>query len=358
MKIININIFISILFIISCNSPTEPPADNAPPGKRDYTWSIDSVDYGNRPSTIQLESIWGSSATDIWGAGYTSDVRDCLWHYNGFVWKRATDGTPIIVGGNGSRIVGRVWGTGANDVWAIGGTIFSSQGDEPFVIHFDGNSWSEVTGNIVNMPTGCTAIYGTVKNDFWVSELSYIVHYKDGNWIKYKVGDNLLVWGITGEQGIIFADAYDISGGNKVIIVRIKDGQQSVIDESIITNGSNYGKFEPSKLWLSNGNLYTAWHQISITSISNGNIDQSGWHSILTLPSGQFFVNSYYYNTKDYFAVGNPSLLYEYNGSDWQNLLITIKNNNITKGNFFGIWTDGNELFICDTDSGIIYHGR
>ena len=64
MKIINISIFVLILFtLISCNSPTETPIDNTPPGKRDYIWSIDSVDYGNRPSTIQLESIWGSSST-------------------------------------------------------------------------------------------------------------------------------------------------------------------------------------------------------------------------------------------------------------------------------------------------------
>jgi hypothetical protein len=116
------------LLAISCNT-TEPPIDDIPPGNRDYIWSIDSVDYGNLPGTIQLESIWGSSPSDVWGAGYTSDVRDCLWHYDGNTWTRATENNPITVGGNGSRIVGRVWGTASNDVWAIGGRILSNLSD-------------------------------------------------------------------------------------------------------------------------------------------------------------------------------------------------------------------------------------
>ena len=48
---------------VTCDT-TEPPIDDISPGKSDYIWSIDSVDYGNLPSTIQLESIGGSSASD------------------------------------------------------------------------------------------------------------------------------------------------------------------------------------------------------------------------------------------------------------------------------------------------------
>ena len=40
----------------SCDT-TEPIPDNIQPGRRDYVWSIDSVDYGNLPGFIELSSI-------------------------------------------------------------------------------------------------------------------------------------------------------------------------------------------------------------------------------------------------------------------------------------------------------------
>jgi len=68
-KICVIAVFVfTMLFVYSCkNKPTQPDDNTQKPGKRDYIWTIDSVDYGNLPSTIQLESMWGSSVTDVWG---------------------------------------------------------------------------------------------------------------------------------------------------------------------------------------------------------------------------------------------------------------------------------------------------
>ncbi len=119
-----LTIFIALYVIaVSCNTTEPPIVDNIPAGKRDYVWSIDSVDYGNLPSLIQLESIWGSSPTDVWGVnGDASDVRDCLWHYDGVKWSRATEGTPITAG-NGNKVVYSVWGTAQNNVWAFGRKI-------------------------------------------------------------------------------------------------------------------------------------------------------------------------------------------------------------------------------------------
>lgn len=364
-----ISYFIVILSVLFFGCPKDepcttcPPPDNTPPGKREYVWSIDSVDYSNLPSTIQLKSIWGSSSTNVWGAGFTPDVRDCLWHYDSVKWTRATEGTPITVFGNGSKIVGRVWGTSADDVWAIGGRTFSNaQQDQPFVMHYDGTIWSEVTGDINNMPTGCTAIYGVRKNEFYVAQLNYIFHYNNGIWKKYKVGDNMLSWGLTGYKGIVYAVAYDISsGGNRAIIVRIQNDQLYIDDETTLTSntGSYNGKFEPSKPWISNGKLYTAWHRIRETKIlSDGSVDSSSWQSILSLPSGQYFVNTYFHTAKNVFVSGYPNLLYHYNGSDWNNINISVDSNPTPEGEYSAIWTDGKEIFICDEQNGIIYHGR
>lgn len=356
-------ITLTTFYNFSCNTTEPPIVDNIPPGKRDYVWSIDSIDYGNLPGLIQIESIWGSSSTDVWGAGYTADVQDCLWHYDGIKWTRATEGTPITATGGGSKIVGKIWGTTENNVWAIGGRISSNPPSRyPFVMRYDGMRWSEIFGDVNNMPTGCTAIFGIREGEFWVSELENVVHYNNGSWQKYFVGENFLVWGITGENENIFAVAYDISsGGNRVIIIRIKNGQLSIIDETTLTDisGNYNGKFEPSKLWVSNGKLCTAWHKISLTNIfDDGAINQSGWHSVLALPDGQFFVNTFYHNQKDIFVLGYPNLLYHFNGSDWQNLVINVNGNIVTTGEYSAVWNNGNEILVCDKENGVIYHGR
>jgi hypothetical protein len=230
-------------------------------------------------------------------------------------------------------------------------------------MHFDGIQWTEVEGQLGNMPDGCNAIYGITKDDYWVAELGSIVHYKDGTWAKYILNENLLVLGLTGYLGNIYAIAYDISQtGNGAFIFLIKNNQIIQIDETTITDlgGSYNGKFEPSKLFVNNGKLFTAWHKISSTTIlPDGKIDQNGWHSILSLPSGQFFINTFYYNKKNILIVGYPSLLFHFNGTDWAKIDINVPNHTVDPyAIFWGVWTNGKEVFISDTENGIVYHGR
>lgn len=338
--------------------------DNTPPGKRDYVWSIDSVDYGTLPGTIQLESIWGSSASDVWGAGYTPGVRDCLWHYDGVKWSRATGGTPITTAGDGSKIVGRLWGTSSSDVWAFGDKIFSKPvfHGEAFVMHYDGSSWTDATGSLTSLASGIFDVYGRGKDDFWLMAYEYMVHYKQGVWNKFNIGDSTLGSGITVNQDNVYAIAYDISvGGNRVILARINNNQLFIDDQTTIIGGSGgySGKFELGKPWISNGKLYTAWQRISEANISvNGVVDSSSWRTILSLPTAQFFINTFFQTSKNIFATGYPNLLYHYNGTDWMNIVIDVPNKPVTDGEYSSVWTNGTEIFVCDKDNGVVYHGR
>ena len=56
------------------------------PGRRDYTWTFDTLHLQQG----YLETIWGSSPTDIWAGGY-----DDLFHYdvqNGLAGMETPDG--------------------------------------------------------------------------------------------------------------------------------------------------------------------------------------------------------------------------------------------------------------------------
>ncbi|MGA8264510.1 MAG: hypothetical protein WB779_08730, partial [Ignavibacteriaceae bacterium] len=61
----------SLLIFQQCSSSTEPVINKNP---REYTWTIDTLFH---PESIQtnMRSIWGSSASDVYTAGHSDDIR-------------------------------------------------------------------------------------------------------------------------------------------------------------------------------------------------------------------------------------------------------------------------------------------
>ncbi|MBX3214417.1 MAG: hypothetical protein KF850_20445 [Labilithrix sp.] len=119
------------------------------------TWtSVDSK------STAPLESIWGSSATDVWAVGGNGIVR----RFTGGKSFAIVDGVPTTVALRG------VWGSGPSDVWVVG--------DSGTVLHFDGAAWSEAT---VAFPLGrkpdLKAVWGSGPNDVWVVGDAFALHF-------------------------------------------------------------------------------------------------------------------------------------------------------------------------------------
>jgi len=77
------------------------------------------------PGTQSLESVWGSSANDVWAVGGVGPNN--IYHYDGTSWTRFVAPTPYDLKG--------VAGTGPNDVFAVGSSN---------VIHWDGISWTQL----------------------------------------------------------------------------------------------------------------------------------------------------------------------------------------------------------------------
>lgn len=342
--LLNLNLFLNL----SCNT-TEPTIDNTPPGKRNYIWSTDSI---SPPGIPYLQSIWGSSPTDVWGAGFSEDVRDCLWHFNGISWKRATEGTPITELGNGSKMVGGILGTAQNDVWAFGGRIIGSTNTtEPFVMHYDGNHWTEVLGDKSQMPDGFTDIYPIRKDNFWVSSSGHVSEYKDGVWKKYFIGKNYFVQSISGIGSSVYLTAYPI-GIDSLYLMKLSGNNFRIIDVTILFS---HGKFNPNGLLFTKSKAYTFGYGINSTSIYNEEIILNNWQDDLKQSVNGGFWESYQNNSKDLWGIGYPSIVYQYNGENWQQIFIDNQN---LSAEFTGIWGDGNEIFISDTENNLIYHGR
>jgi hypothetical protein len=169
LKIIMINIAIAGLCFLSltCKSLTSPD-DNVQPGNRNYIWTVDTL---HDLAQTGLGGIWGSSPTNVWSGGYED-----LFHYDGTTWTH----WPRI-----PCDVNTIFGFSANDVWM--------GGDDGKIWHFDGSRWTE---NFIYRPDGfidvnITDIYGTSANDIfaigviWYNDTThrgFILHNDGGGW--------------------------------------------------------------------------------------------------------------------------------------------------------------------------------
>ena len=129
----NIFLFSSISFFLaffsfnSCNT-TEPEELN--PGRRDYTWTVDTLKPAEGRSLPSR--MWGANANDVWAVGLSYLNAYCIWHFDGERWTNYTPDKYIDPRG--------IWGTASNNIW-IGST------DGAFW-RYDGVKWnkfSEIT---------------------------------------------------------------------------------------------------------------------------------------------------------------------------------------------------------------------
>lgn len=108
-------------------------------------WCVDTSvpEQAWRASFLPLNSVWSSSASDIWMVGESG----LMIHSDGCGYQRVDSGT--------SNRLYRVNGTSASDIWAIGDQVAT---------HFDGTKWSAITSP---GDTSFKGIWGVAENDYW-----------------------------------------------------------------------------------------------------------------------------------------------------------------------------------------------
>ena len=341
-----------VVVALSCK---ESPPDEPKPGtgKRNFTWSIDEVYYGDLPGPIKLQNIWGSSARDVWGVnGDSPDVRDCLWHYNGTRWTRATAGTPITEF-TGNKVVYDVWGTASNNVWAVGRKI-SHDSLSAFIMHFDGSTWRDATPpNVARLNNVMYSIYGISAGDFWVYGYEYAIHCDGSAWQPRKIADSMIVVAMDTGKGFLYASVGSPWGRDWGYLCRVLDGAISKIDSTTVS-ARKFGLL----FLIQNSSILTFPDGVITNAISDsGLVHSQTWHRELS--TSTFFRSVFRKRGGGIFAAGQWNLLYHHDGREWEQMSISVRNHTVSSQALFGrVWSDGTEVFVCDYDNGIVYHGR
>lgn len=127
----SIFLLLHTLLLFTCCNTTEPPIDELKPGRRDYTWTVDTLKIAEGRSLPSR--MWGANANDVWAVGMAYLNAYCIWHFDGQSWTNYAPDKYIDPNA--------IWGFNRNNIW-----IGSLDGSFWF---FNGSQWNRTSEVII-----------------------------------------------------------------------------------------------------------------------------------------------------------------------------------------------------------------
>ena len=303
--IVLVAVCLCFLFLnLNCkkDNPLTPPDDT--PGRRDYTWFIDTIYAGGNI----INSIDGASSNDVWATTIPGDYSQTLYHFNGTKW--ITDGI------NRSLDPYSVHVFSSNNVWSVG-----SSGE---IWQYDGKTW-KLNAKAPSPGTiyyGLSDINGTTIDDLYAvgkfsktgsDFYSLIYHYDGSMWTRMNLEENpyLLYYirYLNKNRYFILGIRYQSdTRSNDTSKIFLFDGSSLQEFYTGVANSNGYGDFCP----VPNGMIVAEGKRILITD-GNQRMD------ITTIQSDMFINGIKARNEKDIIIAMTDGIA-QYNGTDVQYL--------------------------------------
>lgn len=262
-------IYFGLPIIIVLNTCTENPIngdDNIPPGRRDYTWTVDTLFMPFNSFT----GITGTSPTDVWVCS-PGDADKIFYHYDGISWQSdliTRTFSPLSIFSNS---INSVWSSGLEGkIWSYNGAQWSekyqhrSNADTliDLISIFDISEQEILTVGQYFIKQDFVGIILRYDGTVW-EELN-IPHIRTA-FADIKVSDNgkIYLWGVTNEQ---FTDSryqfYELAGNN---LKEIYSGSQNANAEygSILQLGTKTYFIIGYNFFSYNGNTFSKIGKLS-----------------------------------------------------------------------------------------------
>jgi hypothetical protein len=123
--------------------------------------------------TFGFVDVWGSGPGDVWAVGNPSNTGAFFLHSDGSGWS-------IVSRADLSYAANSVWGSGPNDVWTVGsgGLVGAEAGPASptgTILNWNGSNWSPV---VMNSAIRFEGVWGSGPNDVWaVGSAGTIIHH-------------------------------------------------------------------------------------------------------------------------------------------------------------------------------------
>ncbi|WP_146650950.1 sialidase family protein [Labilithrix luteola] len=126
-----------------------------PDGGFELTWT--EVDT---QSNAILHGVWGSGKDDVWAVGEYGTIRH----------RSAGDPRWSVVPSPTDRHLYAIWGSGPNDVWVVG--------DYGTILHYDGATWTRATTTLaLGVKPDLRSVWGSAPDDVWVVGKGVALHF-------------------------------------------------------------------------------------------------------------------------------------------------------------------------------------
>lgn len=329
-------------------SEDEPTTNNTPTALSsisEWTWQ-NPLPQGNT-----LKAVWGSGSNDVFAVGSYGTIL----HYDGIEWQVMDSGTTQNLNG--------VWGSNGDNVFAVGsgGTI----------LHYDGAVWGPMSSGTTRDLNG---VWGSsASNVFAVGSYGTIRRYDGSSWRSISSGTtNTLngIWGsaandifVVGDKGTI--RRYDgsvwkaMSSNTSLNLLAVWGNSSNSVfvtgDTTILRyNGSTWTEISAGYLYpggyngvwgTSATNVYVSKTSCDVVGCFGSVLRYNGatWDYAQT-GSADHLVGIWGSSGSDIFVVGSAGTVLHYNGSSW------TANPGIRTG-LYGVWgSDASDIWALSPD--------
>src|SRR5258706_5608994 len=295
-------------------------------------------------TTAYLFSVWGSGGGDVWAAG----AGGTIVHWDGVRWTATPSGTRIDIAG--------LWGSGPDDVWAVGNTYaadVATPGTQTIthqpglVLHWDGRSWSTV-----RVPTNAdlSDLWGTGPNDVWAVGQSgdggsWVVLRWDGRlWselARLDAGRSISgIWGSGPDDVRVYGDAK---------MFHFDGHTWASEDLGTIGNAVRLGGSGPRDVWAVGNDIGPAYASIA-------HFDGTSWDTSSSIPTAQL-LGVWVRDPNDAWIVGQEGRILRWDGHAWSDAATgpTVGDPE-TRPALVGVWGSGpRDVWAVGTNGGILH---
>ena len=236
--------------------------------------------------TSGLESVWGSSPSDVFAVG----DYGLILHYDGTEW-RSMDNVAEKKADAGN--LKRVWGSSGTDVFTVGnyGTI----------LHYDGKEWQVMESNT---EIALYSVWGTSGSDvFAVGGSSnaggVILHYDGTTWQVMQAGLREKLASVWGSSG---TDVFAV--GSKGLILHYDGVEWKEMNSDTNNTLRCVGGISGSDVFAVGSNAILRY-------------DGTEWHP-MEGGAGKSLYGLWAASASDIFAIGNKGTILRYDGTEWQ----------------------------------------
>jgi hypothetical protein len=228
--------------------------------------------------TAFLPGVWGTGRDDVWAVGYGGTIL----HWNGTVWSSVPSGSTAFLS--------VPWGTAADDVWAVG-----SGGA---ILHWNGSAWSASDSGTTQLIYG---VWGSAPDDVWAVGMNGTILRWDGStWSPVPSGTSyplLRVWG-TGPN-----DVWAVGNESSAGVIVHWDGTAWSVIPGAPARAFNVSGSGPTDVWVVGAGAIVHWNGLEWTAVPT--------------PTDQALQGVWANSPTDAWAVGFGGTIIHWNGSAW-----------------------------------------